>query len=120
MKPRLSQLLSLGVLILAVSAASQWWSGRHQAGLGEQLAALAQPGDIRMISSDYCGFCVAARRWMTENGVPFTECFIERDSACRQDFEALGAPGTPVLQVRGQAQLGFSPERVTRGLQGGR
>jgi hypothetical protein len=49
--------------------------------------------------------------------VPFAECFIETDGACRQDFNALGAPGTPVLVVRGRAQLGFSPEQVSQTLQ---
>jgi glutaredoxin len=102
----------LVLMLLAISAASQWWSRRHQAGLGAQMAALARPGDIRMLSSHTCAICVTARQWLKRHGVPFSECFIETDRACAAQFEAARAPGTPVLLVRGQALLGFDPLRV--------
>ena len=109
-------LLGLVGLVLAVSAANQWWSVRSEQSAGRELAALARPGDIRMLSSETCGFCTAARLWMQRNGVPFSECFIERDAACAKDFAATRAPGTPVVLVRGEAQLGFDAGRVQRGL----
>jgi len=58
-----------------------------------------------------------ARLWFTEQKVPFSECFIERDAACAAEFAANRAPGTPLLLVRGQPQLGFSPDRVKERLQ---
>jgi glutaredoxin len=70
-----------------------------------------------MLSSDDCSICVVARRWFNTHGVVFSECSIERDAACRADFEARGAPGTPVLLVRGVPQLGFSPERLRAALE---
>lgn len=89
-----------------------WWR-EHQAGqLGRQMAQRARPGDILMVSSTTCPFCERARRWMTLHQVPFTECFIERDPACADRYQALGARGTPTLLVRGQVQLGFSPQLV--------
>ncbi|MDP3084421.1 MAG: glutaredoxin family protein [Rubrivivax sp.] len=105
-------LLGLLALVLAVAGASQWWSSRHEQRLGAQLAALAAPGDIRMLSSETCVFCAVARRWFSEHGVRFSECFIERDADCAAAYQALLSPGTPLLLVRGQQQLGFSPERV--------
>lgn len=110
-------LLGLVLLVLAVSTASQWWAGRQERQIGDQVAALAQPGDIHMLASATCGVCVAARSWFTEHRVPFSECVIEHDAACRQAFDALQAPGTPVMLVRGQPQLGFSPERLLDALQ---
>jgi hypothetical protein len=110
-------LFGLVVLVLAVSAASQWWVGRHEQRLGEQVAALAQPGDIRMLSSETCAICTVARGWFSENRVPFSECLIERDPQCRADFDATRSPGTPVILVRGVPQLGFNPERVRLALQ---
>ena len=109
-------LFGLVLLVLGVSAASQWWTGRHAASLGGQVAALAAPGDIHMIASDSCGVCIVARQWFTRHGVAYTECSIERDAACRADFEQRRAAGTPLLLVRGQPQLGFSPERVKAAL----
>lgn len=105
-------LLGLVVLVLAVSGASKWWAGRHQADLGAQLAALARAGDIRMLSSTTCIYCKAARAWMNEHEVAFSECFIEEDAACAAAYQAVNAPGTPVLLVRGQAMLGFDAARI--------
>jgi glutaredoxin len=76
------------------------------------LARRVQPGDIRMISSETCPYCLAARRWMTQEGIPFQECFIERDAQCLADYQALGAVGTPTLVVRGQRVIGFDRTRL--------
>ena len=109
-------LISLVLLVLVVGGATEWWR-EHQAGtLGQQMAQRARPGDIRMISSTTCPFCERARRWMTLHQVSFTECFIETDAACADRYRALGARGTPTLQVRGQVQLGFSPQQVNQRL----
>jgi glutaredoxin len=110
-------LWGLLVLVLLVVGASRWWAQRHQLSVAEQVAAQAGAGDIHMLSSDHCVQCDLARRWMLEHGVAFSECSIERDARCRQLFEATRAPGTPVVLVRGQAQLGFSAPRVLQRLQ---
>jgi glutaredoxin len=105
-------LLGLALLVAAVAGAQQWWVAHRRADVGSAVATLARPGDIHMISSDTCSICVVARRWFGRHGVAYSECSIERDAACRADFEARRAPGTPVLLVRGVPQLGFSPERL--------
>lgn len=105
-------LLGLVALVLAVSAASQWWAGRHAAELGTQLAALAKPGDIHMVSSTTCAYCKAARQYMQQHDVAFSECFIENDAACAAQFAAARAPGTPLLLVRGQPMVGFDARRI--------
>lgn len=105
-------LFGLLLLILSVSLASQWWASRQDRNTGMQVAALVQPGDIRMLASETCSICDAARAWFTEHRVPFTECVIERDAGCKAAFEASASPGTPVLLVRGKVQVGFSPERL--------
>jgi hypothetical protein len=111
--------LALGLIVLAAWGAQQWWRSAHQQQLGQQVAALVRAGDIRMLSSESCGICTVARGWFAQNGVVFSECFIERDTACRNEFEALRAAGTPVLLVRGQPQLGFNPQRLLKALQQG-
>ena len=100
-----------------VAVAAQWAGDRARAGLGEQVAQLAQPGDIRMISSLACPSCTTARMWFQQHAVPFEECLIERDAACAAAFEALPVRATPTLFVRGQLHTGFDAERVLRALQ---
>jgi glutaredoxin len=104
-------------LVLGITAASSWWSGHREAAVGSELAGLARQGDIRMLSSTTCVFCTRARQFMTEHGVAFDECFIERDLACADAYRATAAQGTPTLLVRGQVQLGFAPERLVKRLQ---
>ncbi len=117
MKATPREWLVLALLVLAVGAATQWWAGHQRRAVGEQLAALARPGDIRMLSSETCGICTLAREWFTEHRIAFSECLIERDAACRSEFEATRSPGTPVLLVRGQALVGFDPQRLRQLLQ---
>lgn len=117
MKASGRSLLGLLLLVVLVDSANRWWVARNEQALGLQVAALARPGDIRMISSESCAICLEARMWLKENRVPFSECLVERDAVCQADFKALGAAGTPVLVVRGQAQLGFNPERLRNSLQ---
>ena len=107
-RPPLSLLAVIGITALASWA----WRSHVAAADGELLAQRVKPGDIRMISSETCGWCTAARRWMQGEGVPFSECFIERDAQCLADYQALGGMGTPTLIVRGQKVLGFDRARI--------
>lgn len=101
------------LIVIAIAAAAGWaWRSHVSSRDAELLAQHVQPGDIRMISSETCGWCTAARRWMQEEGVPFSECFVERDERCMADYQALGAQGTPTLMVRGQRVLGFDRQRI--------
>ena len=110
---------SIGVLValvVVIGGANQWLAQRHDDALGSRLQRVARPGDIEMVSSESCPYCARARRWLDARRVVYAECFIERDAACAERYRALAMPGTPVLLVRGQAQLGFDPERVLRAL----
>jgi len=109
---RLRSLLGLITVVVIGAAAMQgftWWSRER---LGAQVAATARPGDIHMIASVTCVYCAAARAWFVDNRVPFTECLIERDAACAEKYNALMAPGTPVMLVRGKMLLGFSAQSI--------
>jgi glutaredoxin len=106
----------LVAIVLAASAGSQWWAQQQDGRIGSELAALARPGDIRMLSSETCTYCSQARSWMSRQHVAFSECFVERDAACAARYRASMMSGTPVVVVRGQTQLGFDPSRVMRRL----
>ena len=109
-------LLGLITVVIVGAAAMQGFTGWSRERLGAQVAANARPGDIYMIASVTCVYCAAARAWFNENQVPFTECLIERDAACADKYNALMAPGTPVLLVRGKRLLGFSAQAVADAL----
>lgn len=107
------------MLVLCVVAGAAWGAGQglkawQSERLGERVAANAQAGDIVMISSLTCVYCREARQWFTRHEVPFSECFIEQEAACAEAYRRLMAPGTPVLLVRGQRQVGFDARRVAQ------
>jgi glutaredoxin len=109
--------IGLVLLVGAIAVATQWLGDRAEERLGEQVAAAAHEGDIRMLSSLTCPYCTQARLWFERHGVPFDECFVERDAACEAELDALPRPATPTLIVRGQVQTGFDAERVLHALQ---
>ena len=105
-------LLILIGAILAVSAATQLWGWRQELHVGRELASAAKPGDILMVASDTCSYCAMARAFMQEHAIAFKECSIERDPACAARYAGFKAPGTPVIVVRGEPQVGFMPGKV--------
>ena len=110
-----------GLIAALVMGVAAWGVGRlvqQQArdSHAETLRQLVQPGDLKLISSTSCLFCTRARQYLTEQRIPFEECFIERDSACLTEYRARGAAGTPTVLVRGQARLGFDPGQVAETL----
>jgi glutaredoxin len=100
----------LAALLLAFTAYALW-SG-VQAALSERggatrqelraLAATVRSGEVVMYSTQDCGYCVQAKRWLTRHGFAFTECDIEREVRCEREFADHSADGTPFLLVRGQ------------------
>ena len=104
------------VLVLVAMTGTQALRNASNARLGPQVAAQARPGDIQMIASVTCTYCAAARAWFNANHVPFTECLIERDAPCAALYNALMAPGTPVLVVRGKRLVGFNAQAVADAL----
>lgn len=105
-------LVGLLVLVLVVGGLHQWWTTRHQTSLAEAVATQAAPGDIRMLSSETCPSCRVARRWFEQHQVAYSECLIERDPACLDEFRARQAVGTPLIVVRGMPLSGFDPAQV--------
>ena len=116
--PPLRAWLGLGLLLLVVQVGSAYWRDAQAAKFGPELARLARPGDIQMVSSLSCGYCERARHWLTQQQVPFTECFVEREATCAARYQAWGAAGTPSVWVRGELQLGFDAQRVRDQLAG--
>jgi mycoredoxin len=72
--------------------------------------------DARVIvySTSWCGACKKAKRWLSENGVSFTEIDVERSNEGRRRFEALGGRGVPLIVIRGKVLKGFNPIEMQR------
>jgi len=113
---RAKDMVALLLVVALAWGAQAWLRERDQQQWVQAVQGQARPGDLQLLSSQTCSYCDRARAWLTRHGIPFNECFIERDAACRQRFEATGARGTPTVLVRDQVQLGFDPQRVAAAL----
>lgn len=98
---------SLLLIVAVVWGASQTWHWWRQEQASASVQAHARADDILMFTTTDCPYCARARAWFKQRGVPWRECNIERDEACRRVFEAQGAQGVPLLRVRGQWRMGF-------------
>jgi len=119
MRSTLSRLAPLVLLVAVGAGGVELLRSFGSERIGRELAARAQAGDIVMLSSLECSACREAHEWLRTHHVTFDECFIERDARCAAAYQALLSPGTPTLLVRGQAQVGFSAERVAQALRRG-
>jgi len=117
----LASFAGLAAIVAVVYGAQLAWQHHVEATRGRELAALVAPGDLHMIASDTCPYCVVARRRLDAHQVAFGECSIERDPACRAEYERLGSPGTPAFVVKGRhLVLGLDEQRLRQALQQGR
>jgi glutaredoxin len=119
MKFPLGRLAPLALLVGVVWAGAAMLGSFGSERIGREMAGKAKSGDIMMLSSVTCIYCKEARAYFNEHQVPFGECFIEKDAACEAAYRALQAPGTPVIVVKGERQVGFNAERVMQGLRRG-
>lgn len=99
-------LLVVMALAWAGTQALSHWQAQDSARL---VRSLAKDGDIVMFTTDTCPYCATARDWLSAQQVPWQECNIDQDAHCRTVFQARGAPGVPLMNVRGQWRLGFDP-----------
>jgi len=68
--------------------------------------------EIKMYSTDWCGYCRQARQYFGRNGVRFTEVDIEKSAAGRAEYDRLGVRGVPVILVGAQRMTGFSEQSM--------
>lgn len=102
-------LLGLALVMLLAWGARELLTNRHASQQGQDVRAQVRADDIVMYSTDTCPYCAKARDWLTAQQVPWRECNVDRDAQCRDEYQARGAPGVPLMKVRGQWQLGFDP-----------
>ena len=80
--------------------------------------ALPVQEPIVLYSTDWCGVCKKAKKFMQKQGLIFTEKDIEKDKKAAQELQAKlqragqSSRGVPVIDVGGQLMMGFDPNRL--------
>ncbi|MBL7087301.1 glutaredoxin domain-containing protein [Acidovorax sp.] len=66
-------------------------------------------GDVVLYMATWCGYCKAAKAYLTNKGIAYRELDIDTPSG-KAAFKQLGARGVPVLLTNGQKIAGFTPQ----------
>jgi glutaredoxin len=99
---------------VGVSEGLSWWSQERAA---DTVRQHAKAGDITMYSTTTCPYCAKARDWLNGHAIPWRECNVDQDKACLQVYDTQGAPGTPLMSVKGRWHLGFDAGWLGEALQ---
>jgi glutaredoxin len=77
--------------------------------------------EVVLFSTQGCGYCAKARKFLTEHRIPFTELDVEEDPSAPARLGALGQraglgprelQGVPILFIDGQPVLGWDQRKV--------
>lgn len=69
-------------------------------------------GTIEMYSTEWCGYCKAAERYMKSQNYSYVKYDIEKDGAANQRHKQLGGRGVPLIIIGNHKMSGFSPETM--------
>lgn len=72
---------------------------------------------VTIYSTPTCHFCVMAKDFLTEKGVPFTNYDVSADAAKREEMIRLtGQLGVPVIVIGEDMMVGFDRARIAEKL----
>src|SRR4030088_921383 len=62
-----------------------------------------------------CQYCPAAKRWLEDHGVAYTEHDVSRDpTRAAEMYRLTGQGSVPVIRVGGQVMVGFDPLQLAK------
>lgn len=68
--------------------------------------------DVTIYTSNTCPYCVSAKDYLNERGVPFVEKNIQTDPEARKELMRMGHMGVPVIIIDGEEIVGFNKARM--------
>lgn len=68
--------------------------------------------DVLIYTSSTCPYCVAAKEYLNEKGVSYTEKNITTDPSARKELMSMGHMGVPVIIIDGEEVVGFDKPRM--------
>lgn len=93
--------LALSALILAVANCSTTTTeNRNQGSLADQTAPAASYPKIVLYTASWCSYCKAAKEYLTERKIPFTDLDVEKNESAMAVFsEKYRATSVPLIVI---------------------
>jgi len=64
---------------------------------------------VVIYTTDWCGYCKKAKKFMRKNRIAFTEYDIEKSARAKREYQRLNGRGVPLIVVGDKTLSGFSP-----------
>lgn len=64
---------------------------------------------VVIYTTDWCGYCKKAKKFMRKNRIAFTEYDIEKSARGKREYQRLNGHGVPLIVVGDKTLSGFSP-----------
>lgn len=68
----------------------------------------AHSQEVVLYATSWCGYCAKARKFFTDNNIPFTEYDIEKSREGRSQYDELNGKGVPLILVNGEIIRGYN------------
>jgi glutaredoxin-like YruB-family protein len=71
--------------------------------------------EVVIYTTPTCQYCPAAKRWLEDHGVAYTEYDVSRDpTRAAEMYRLTGQGSVPVIRVGGQVMVGFDPLQLAK------
>jgi glutaredoxin 3 len=71
--------------------------------------------EVVIYTTPTCQYCPAAKRWLEDHGVAYTEHDVSRDpNRAAEMYRLTGQGSVPVIRVGGQVMVGFDPLQLAK------
>ena len=115
---KLKAVVVLALAVFVVYFGYSFFSGititRETSGNMVEASPIVAPDKtVLLYSRAGCGYCDKAKQFLQQHEIAFEEIDIHTSERGRQDFEKLGAIGTPILVVADTKVVGFDEGELT-------
>lgn len=70
---------------------------------------------IKIYSTDWCPWCVKAKKYFDSKNIEFTELIVADDKENREEvFKVSGQRSVPVIDINGEIVVGFDREKIDK------
>ncbi len=67
---------------------------------------------VVIYTTDWCGYCKKAKKFMRKNNIAFSEYDIEKSARAKREYDRLNGHGVPLIVVGKKTLSGFSPSSL--------
>jgi len=67
---------------------------------------------VVIYTTDWCGYCKKAKKFMRKNNIAFSEYDIEKSARAKREYDRLNGHGVPLIVVGEKTLSGFSPSSL--------